>query len=238
MKKIYLRRTELYNLYKSPMSSSSTYVNLVTRMTQDFKSKCSDEDAATVFSGTLSKWETEMKQHFTGKPEKKPRQKRERDPDAKPRTNWQAIWTSNKNGCSAYEPFHAQLEEIRSSAKHLAESREASSDAEGKTDKKKNNETAPFRINKQLKEWARENNLYAQWQEWAKDRLVAEGKPVPPETAEKPEKPEKPERKSRASAAGASDDTTATVVSAPVDPKTAAAPEKKATRSRTKAVAA
>lgn len=213
--------------------SSSTYVNLVTRMTSDFKNKYSDDDAATVVSGLLSKWENELKQHFTGKSEKKQRQKRERDPDAPPRTNWQAIWTSNKNGCSAYEPFAEKLDEIRASAKHLAESREASTDTETKTDRKKNNETAPFRINKQLKEWAQENNLYAQWQEWAKERLTAEGKPVPPEAVEKPEKPA---RKSKVAAA-ASDDAPASVAAAPVEPK-APVPEKKARASRTKTAAA
>lgn len=137
-----------------------SYTHLVTQIVNSLPAEC-DADTKTALTAVLVNAEAQMQQHFTGKGPKKQRKQRERDPDAPKKTNWQAVWTSNANGCRAYEPFAAQLQSLQTT----------------------NPTMGRFEINKQLKEWANGNGQYAAWQDWARERLVAEGKPVPVDKA-------------------------------------------------------
>jgi len=139
----------------------STYTHLVTRFVQELQSKNADADTVTMVNAMLCNWESELQQHFTGKTTKKQRRVQNRDPNAPPRTNWQAVWTSNANGCRAYPEFQTHLQSIETANPNMGR----------------------FEVNKRLKEWANEHGHYAEWQEWAKARLIAEGKPVPQDKA-------------------------------------------------------
>jgi len=135
----------------------SNFTHLVTCIADELRVKGCDADAVTICTTLLSNAEEKFQTHFTGKPGKKVRAKKERDPNAPKKTNWQAVWTSNANGCRAYPEFQTQLQSLETANPNMGR----------------------FEINKQLKAWAEEHSHYAGWQEWAKARLVAEGKPVP-----------------------------------------------------------
>jgi len=137
-----------------------SYTTLVTQLVGSLPAVC-DADTRTVLTAALVNAEAQMQQHFTGKAPKKQRKSRDRDPDAPKKTNWQAVWTSNANGCRAFDQFADQLTALQTA----------------------NPAMGRFEINKQLKESALANGQYAQWQEWAKARLVAEGKPIPMDKA-------------------------------------------------------
>ena len=137
----------------------ASFTNLVTSLSQELQSRCADPNAATVVTAFLMSHEGDFQQHFTGKPAKKQRKSKAVDPDRKKTTNWQAVWTSNANGCRAYPEFQEQLKALEES----------------------NPTMGRFEINKQLRGWAGEHGHYQTWQDWARGRLVAEGKPVPQE---------------------------------------------------------
>ena len=137
-----------------------SYTTLVTQLVGSLPAVC-DADTRTVLTAALVNAEAQMQQHFTGKAPKKQRKSRDRDPDAPKKTNWQAVWTSNANGCRAFDQFAEQLTALQTA----------------------NPAMGRFEINKQLKEAVLANGQYAQWQEWAKARLVAEGKPIPMDKA-------------------------------------------------------
>lgn len=90
---------------------------------------------------------------------KRSRSKKVKNPDAPKKTNWQAIWESSKYGCRAYSDFDAKLEELLKTVDDPKRQR--------------------FKINKLLKLWAVENQLYEQWLNWAKQQLLTDGKPCP-----------------------------------------------------------
>lgn len=139
----------------------ASFTNLVTRFSQELATRCTDADAVTLVTTQLSNWESEFQQHFTGKPAKKQRKAKEADPNRKKTTNWQAVWTSNANGCRAYPEFQEHLKSLEDANPNMGR----------------------FEINKQLREWAGSQGQYTTWQDWAKQRLIAAGAPVPQEKA-------------------------------------------------------
>jgi hypothetical protein len=131
-----------------------TFAKLVKELAKEFEAKAGKEHAATL-TQLLKDHETDFQEAFSKKKSKKTE-----NPDAPKRTNWQAVWTSNENGCRSYPDFKGALESLQ----------------------KENGEMGRFELNKKLRQWADANNKYSEWQQWARERLEKEGKPVPPDT--------------------------------------------------------
>jgi hypothetical protein len=130
----------------------TSHDQLINKIANQFKKKLTKDvdhsEVSNIFRSVLVEHENEL----LGK-----RKAKKKTSEGPKKSNWQAIWTSNSNGCRAYPEFKGELESIV----------------------KKNPEMDRFSINKQLREWANENNKYEGWKTWAAARLESEGKAVP-----------------------------------------------------------
>lgn len=133
----------------------ANYSKFSAKFVKAFESQAGTKEHSELLSKMLSEHEGGFKSVFV-----KSKQHKTTDTDAPKRSNWQAIWTSNENGCRSYPGFSQQLQSIEQA----------------------NPTMQRFSVNKELRQWAINQGKYEEWQSWAKARLLSTGKPVPLDT--------------------------------------------------------
>ena len=146
----------------------ANHTKIVNELTSQFKSQLNtDSDPVDVFRSLMTEhYQSLVDGSFESSKKSKKSSARIRKngketSDKPKKSNWQAVWSSNEYGCKKY--FNQQMEEIS----------------------KQNPDLDRFGTYKLVRQWANENNRYAEWQDWAKVQLEKDGKPVPSDVSSK-----------------------------------------------------
>lgn len=171
---------------------TTTYNQLVDSIVTELQENFSEgTDLADLARNVLLTRENDFRTAFAqtkggsmGKKASRKSTKKTVDPNKTTKTNWQAIWTSTVYGCSSYPPFADKIREIRETATQKCD------------DNKKPNQ---FKLNNELQTWAKsgDGSMYRAWMEYSREKLLADGKPLPSEPKGETQKPKGPRKSKR-----------------------------------------